>query len=69
MSTKKLLALWGLKWNPFTPELPPDALWVTPKIESFAWRVEQRVQRDEKLYLEVYQPHRPLAPSKKKARV
>jgi type II secretory pathway predicted ATPase ExeA len=44
MSTKKLLALWGLKWNPFTPELPHDALWVTPKIESFAWRVEQLIQ-------------------------
>jgi type II secretory pathway predicted ATPase ExeA len=44
MSTKKLLALWGLKWNPFTPELPHDALWVTPKIESFTWRVEQLVQ-------------------------
>jgi len=44
MSAKKLLALWGLKWNPFTPELPRDALWVTPKIESFAWRVEQLVQ-------------------------
>lgn len=44
MSAKKLLALWGLKWNPFTPELPHDALWVTPKMESFAWRVEQLVQ-------------------------
>ena len=44
MSAKKLLALWGLKWNPFTPELPHDALWVTPKIDSFAWRVEQLVQ-------------------------
>jgi len=44
MSTKKLLALWGLKWNPFTPELPPDALWVTPKIETFVRRVEQLVQ-------------------------
>ena len=44
MSTKKLLALWSLKWNPFTPELPHDALWVTPKIDSFAWRVEQLVQ-------------------------
>ena len=29
MSAKKLLALWGLKWNPFTPELPGDALLVT----------------------------------------
>jgi type II secretory pathway predicted ATPase ExeA len=44
MSAKKLLSLWGLKWNPFTPELPSDALLVTAKIESFAWRVEQLVQ-------------------------
>jgi type II secretory pathway predicted ATPase ExeA len=44
MSAKKLLALWGLKWNPFSTELPSDALLVTPKIESFAWRVEQLVQ-------------------------
>ena len=41
---QKLLALWGLKWNPFTPEVPHDALWVMPKIDSFAWRVEQLVQ-------------------------
>ncbi len=44
MSAKKLLALWGLKWNPFTPELPNDALLTTAKIENFAWRVEQLVQ-------------------------
>ena len=44
MNAKKLLALWGLKWNPFTPELPGDALLVTAKIDSFAWRVEQLVQ-------------------------
>jgi len=44
MNTKKLLALWGLKWNPFAPELPSDALLVTPKIDNFAWRVEQLVQ-------------------------
>ena len=44
MSAKKLLALWGLKWNPFTPELPDDALLTTAKIENFAWRVEQLVQ-------------------------
>lgn len=44
MSAKKLLALWGLKWNPFTPELPGEALLVTAPIESFAWRVEQLVQ-------------------------
>jgi len=44
MSGKKLLALWGLKWNPFTPELPGDALLATARIDSFAWRVEQLVQ-------------------------
>jgi general secretion pathway protein A len=44
MNAKKLLSLWGLKWNPFSPELPSDALLVTAKIESFAWRVEQMVQ-------------------------
>jgi general secretion pathway protein A len=44
MNTKKLLSLWGLKWNPFSPELPSDGLLVTPKIDQFAWRVEQLVQ-------------------------
>ena len=44
MNTKKLLSLWGLKWNPFSPELPSEGLLVTAKIESFAWRVEQLVQ-------------------------
>jgi general secretion pathway protein A len=44
MNTKKLLALWGLKWNPFSPELPGEGLLVTPRIEHFAWRVEQLVQ-------------------------
>ena len=44
MNAKKLLSLWGLKWNPFSPELPSDALLVTARIEHFAWRVEQLVQ-------------------------
>ena len=44
MNGKKLLSLWGLKWNPFSPELPSEGLLVTPKIESFAWRVEHLVQ-------------------------
>jgi type II secretory pathway predicted ATPase ExeA len=43
MNPKKLLALYGLKWNPFTPELPTEALWTTPRIEEFAWRVENLV--------------------------
>jgi general secretion pathway protein A len=44
MNSKKLLALYGLKWNPFSPELPNDGLLLTAKIEHFAWRVEQLVQ-------------------------
>jgi general secretion pathway protein A len=44
MNRKKLLALWGLKWDPFSPELPGEGLRVTPTIEHFAWRVEQLIQ-------------------------
>jgi type II secretory pathway predicted ATPase ExeA len=39
----KLLALHGLKWNPFAPDVPVEALHVTPRIASFSWRVEQLV--------------------------
>ena len=38
---QKLLALYGLKWNPFTPEVPIEALYVPPKVEDFCWRIEQ----------------------------
>ena len=41
--TKKLLALYGLKWNPFAPDVPVEALHVSRRIESFCWRVEQLV--------------------------
>jgi len=43
MNPKKLLNLYGLKWNPFMPDVPEDALLVTKKIESFAWRIETLV--------------------------
>lgn len=43
MNNKKLLALYGLKWNPFIPELPSEALLWAPRIEDFAWRVENLV--------------------------
>ena len=39
--SKKLLALYGLKWNPFAPDVPVEALHSTKRIESFCWRVEQ----------------------------
>jgi hypothetical protein len=38
---KKLLALYGLKFNPFAPDIPVEALQMTPRMESFCWRVEQ----------------------------
>lgn len=40
---KKLLALYGLKWNPFAPDVPAEALHVSRRIESFCWRAEQLV--------------------------
>lgn len=36
----KLLALYGLKWNPFAPDVPVSALLASPKIDNFCWRVE-----------------------------
>ena len=41
-----LLALYGLKWNPFSPELPTEAIYVPPKIENFCWRIEQALIRE-----------------------
>src|SRR5258708_30492060 len=40
---KTLLALYGLKWNPFSAQVPVEALQRTARIESFCWRVEQLV--------------------------
>ena len=38
---KQLQALYGLKWNPFTPEAPLQGLVRTAAIDHFAWRIEQ----------------------------
>ncbi|MHB1293023.1 MAG: ExeA family protein [Sulfuricella sp.] len=43
---QKLLALYGLKWNPFSPELPVEAIYVPPKIENFCWRIEHAQIRE-----------------------
>ncbi|MBW6496397.1 MAG: ATP-binding protein [Burkholderiaceae bacterium] len=40
---QKLLALYGLKWNPFSPDIPLEALMLTPKLANFCWRVENLV--------------------------
>lgn len=36
----KLLALYGLKFHPFHPDVPTEALYVTPAVDSFLRRVE-----------------------------
>jgi type II secretory pathway predicted ATPase ExeA len=41
---RKLLAVYGLKWNPFTPDMPDDVLWRPPAVENFCWRLEQKVR-------------------------
>jgi general secretion pathway protein A len=40
---KKLLSLYSLKFNPFSAEVPTSALWSTPSIQSFCWRIEQQI--------------------------
>jgi type II secretory pathway predicted ATPase ExeA len=42
----KLLALYGLKYNPFTPDIPTEALHVYPKLENFCWRIEHGLIRE-----------------------
>jgi general secretion pathway protein A len=42
----KLTSLFGLKWNPFTNEIPLDALHVCPRIENFLWRIENALVRE-----------------------
>lgn len=41
-----LPALHGLKWNPFSPELPTEAVYVSPRVENFRWRIEQALIRE-----------------------
>jgi type II secretory pathway predicted ATPase ExeA len=43
---QRLLALYGLKWNPFSPELPTEAIYVHPKLETFCWRIEHAQIRE-----------------------
>ena len=43
VSDKKLMSLYGLKWNPFSPDVPPEALYRRPELAAFLWRVENLV--------------------------
>jgi type II secretory pathway predicted ATPase ExeA len=40
---KKLLGLYGLKFNPFSQQVPATALLSLPQTESFCWRIEQQI--------------------------
>ena len=40
---RKLPAIYGLKWNPFLPSIPVEALWTPPAFETFFTRIENLV--------------------------
>jgi len=44
MNNKKILALYGLKYNPFLSDIPVDELWTPPQVDSFFFRAEHLVQ-------------------------
>ena len=37
---RAMLSLYGLKWNPFSPEVPREGLLRSPRLENLCWRVE-----------------------------
>lgn len=41
---QKFQALFGLKWNPFSPDIPTEGLQLTRAVDHFAWRVENLAQ-------------------------
>ncbi len=42
-NSRKLLSLYGLKWNPFLPDVPREALWTPPMFSPFLHRLEDLV--------------------------
>ena len=42
----KIEKLFGLKFNPFVPEVPLDALYISPRVENFLWRIENALMRE-----------------------
>ena len=43
MNNKQLQAIFGLKWNPFLPNIPVESLWSAPEIDTFMFRIENLV--------------------------
>ena len=42
----KIEKLFGLKFNPFVPEVPLEALYISPRAENFLWRIENALMRE-----------------------
>ena len=40
MNNTDIRSLYGLKYNPFLPDVPPEALFAIPGTEHFALRVQ-----------------------------
>ena len=43
---KKQLARHALKYDPFSPSIPTEAVYLTPAVEHFCWRVETQLVPD-----------------------
>jgi type II secretory pathway predicted ATPase ExeA len=43
MNLKKLMALYGIKWNPFAREVPVDGINIDDRLKHFGWQVENLV--------------------------
>jgi type II secretory pathway predicted ATPase ExeA len=41
-----LLALYGLKFNPFAQDIPIEAVFVPPRLDHFCWRIENGLARE-----------------------
>lgn len=37
--------LFGLQWNPFSPDVPVEALWRSTEFDTFSWRLERLVRQ------------------------
>jgi len=53
---KKLLGLFGLTFNPFSPEVPTEAFRMTPQLDSFFWKVQEGLLREGGFALIVGEP-------------
>ena len=42
----KILSLFGIKWNPFSAEIPIESLYQSSSIDHFCWRVENALIRE-----------------------